>query len=281
MNISEKSIGILDWCFNRYTDTFRSSRNRDINFGSLTEADLCRHEHYKTIRKSPRKIVRCKNCQVAFANERYDNQKARDTHQEDYWKPTDRFTEDGEIDHFTYLMPRALFFWALNYNCWKIPNKKALDIGTGIGLMVRYLNYLGFEAEGVELSDWAVKLAKEKFGLDSIRQGLVENMNYPENHFGLVSIVHVLEHLYNPYKTLGEAYRILAPGGKLYLEVPYSEKATKDYLVEDHFWFHNPFSLRYWLSCIGFRNILLGDGAGEPMLHNVPFIFLTADKLKD
>lgn len=282
MNAMEKqnlSAKIYNWCLNRYADTFRGSRDHTFDFDSLGEDDLCRHDEYRTIRKQPRRIVRCRRCQAAFALERYDKQKARESHQEGYWIPTDRFKDDGEIDHFTYLMPRALFFWALGCPTWQLPNKKALDIGTGIGLMVRYLNYLDFEAEGVEISDWAVKLGREKLGLETIRQGVVEDIGYPENNFGLVSIVHVLEHLDDPYATLKEAHRILAPGGKLYLEIPYSEKDTNDYLIEDHFWFHNPFSLKYWLSCVGFRNILLGHGDSEPMLHNVPFLFLTADKI--
>src|SRR5690606_21592077 len=53
-----------------------------------------------------------------------------------------------------------------------------------------------------------------------IYQGCLENAEYPDQHFDLVVIYHVIEHVQNPQKLLKEIRRILKPHGWLILGTP-------------------------------------------------------------
>jgi SAM-dependent methyltransferase len=260
-------------------DAFRGSRSLRCDFNALGEVDLCAHRDVKTIRTSPRRIVRCRRCGVAFAVQRDALDRAVEVHDGDYFLANKDFLyADGGADVFSYVMPRTLFFLALGFSHYRPANKRALDVGCGIGIMPRYLEFLGYEAYGVEISRWAVEYAERELDQHRITAGTVEQAGFPNAHFSLVTLVHVLEHLDDPVPTLRELFRIIEPGGYLYVESPCSERDTSDYTIPDHFWFYSPDSLRYLLSCVGFRDIRQGEGTFDKKLHNVPFLFAAAQR---
>ncbi len=96
---------------------------------------------------------------------------------------------------------------------------KALDIGCGTGNYIRILREFGWNVYGVEPSEKAAKIGKEKFGLD-IRTGTLLDHKFPENDFHFITMNHVLEHLYNPVEVLSEAKRILRPDGMILIRTP-------------------------------------------------------------
>jgi SAM-dependent methyltransferase len=267
--------------FTAYADIFRRSRSLTCDFDALSDADLCSHSNVYAIRWLPRLIVRCRACGVAFATVRDNLNVATERHDGDYFLANKDFIyPDGKPDIFTYVMPRTLFFWALGFYGFRPANRRALDVGCGVGIMVRYLEFLGFDAEGVEISSWAVDYARNQLGLRSVRAGTVYDMHYSDGSFGLVTLVHVLEHVDDPVPLIRELFRILEPGGVLYVEVPSSERDTSDYFIDDHFWFYSKHALHRLLACIGFRDVQIGEGTFDHRLHNVPFIFARASKPK-
>lgn len=272
-----RRAGLANMLRDAVFDVTRRSRRRRCAFDDLGEADLCRHEVTATIRSLPRHIVRCRRCGVAFCTERACLERAVSTHGGDYFLANKDFMlPDGRPDVFTYVMPRTLFFHALGLYSFRPANRRALDVGCGVGIMPRYLEFLGFESHGVEISAWAVEYARRELGQSRVFEGTVEHAGFPDAHFSLVTLVHVLEHLDDPVPTLKELHRILEPGGLLYVESPCSERDTSDYLIDDHFWFYGPDSLRYLLSCLGFRDVRVGEGTFLRSLHNVPFLFASA-----
>ena len=50
----------------------------------------------------------------------------------------------------------------------------------------------------------------------------VRNINFPSDHFDMIICNHVLEHIIEDKKAIKELYRVLKPGGKAILQVPYS-----------------------------------------------------------
>jgi SAM-dependent methyltransferase len=266
--------------FNVYADLFRRSRRHGFDPNLLGPADLCRHAKAVPIRLFPRLILRCKDCQVAFAQQRDSVGRATERHGDNYFLANKDFLyPDGKPDLFNYLMPRVLFFWALQFAAYRPVFKRSLDVGCGIGIMPKYMELFGYEAHGVEISQWAVDFAQRELGLQRIQRGTIFEVAFPASHFSLVTVVHVLEHLDDPVPTLSEAFRVLVPGGYLYVEVPSSERDTSDYGIDDHFWFYNIPSLHRLLACIGFRDVRIGEGTFDKRLHNVPFIFCAARKL--
>ncbi|MFQ5730884.1 MAG: class I SAM-dependent methyltransferase, partial [Planctomycetaceae bacterium] len=76
----------------------------------------------------------------------------------------------------------------------------------------------GFETHGFEISRTAAEGLDPRVHL-TIAGGL-RDAAYPSDHFDLVILWHVLEHLPDPQDTLEEVRRILTPGGRLALAVP-------------------------------------------------------------
>mgnify|MGYP000913089788 CR=1 FL=1 len=101
------------------------------------------------------------------------------------------------------------------------PNGLMLDIGCGSGHKLRFLQDLGWNTEGLDFDPVAVDKAKAK-GL-KVRLGNLASQNYPENCFDVITMSHLIEHVYDPLELLRECRRILKPGGRLVMITPNSE----------------------------------------------------------
>ena len=96
---------------------------------------------------------------------------------------------------------------------------RLLDIGCGVGFFVREANSAGFKAQGIEFSEQAALVGKERWGLD-VTCGDFLSHPYPESFFDIVTLWHVFEHLYRPKDILHKVNNILASGGLLVISVP-------------------------------------------------------------
>jgi len=94
-----------------------------------------------------------------------------------------------------------------------------LDIGCGEGFFLFNASKAGFRVKGVELSQDAVLYAKREFVLDVEATAFTERQ-FPEDHFDVVTLWQVLEHVPHPLVFLKEAYRVLRPGGVLVTSTP-------------------------------------------------------------
>lgn len=97
--------------------------------------------------------------------------------------------------------------------------KRALDVGCGDGRFLAQVAAQGWAVEGLETDPVAADLARKRTG-GTIHEAPLETVELPEGAFGLVSILHVLEHVPEPRETLAAAWRALAPGGTLLVAVP-------------------------------------------------------------
>jgi SAM-dependent methyltransferase len=98
------------------------------------------------------------------------------------------------------------------------PGGRALDVGCGVGQVVRRLHEAGFEAHGVEVSEPNIAKARQ-FGLDcQFYDG--RRLPFPDAHFASVGALNVLEHVEEPEAFLGELARVAAPGGRLVVSSP-------------------------------------------------------------
>lgn len=96
---------------------------------------------------------------------------------------------------------------------------RLLEIGCGDGSFLSRMKNLGWEVEGVDFDAMAAESAKEKFNVE-VKVGRLEDMHYPEGAFDAVTLRHVIEHVFDPVKTMREVSRILKPGGTAVLLTP-------------------------------------------------------------
>lgn len=98
----------------------------------------------------------------------------------------------------------------------RVSGGTVLDIGCGNGLLLRAFVARGWQAVGLDPSPWAKDCAE---GYE-VRQSMLEEAAFPDNHFEAVTSTAVLEHVAQPRPYVEEIIRILKPGGCAYFNVP-------------------------------------------------------------
>jgi len=117
----------------------------------------------------------------------------------------------------------ALILWPLRERAMPVKypgSMPVLDIGCGNGQRLLELEARGCtNLYGVEPTAGAADQARKCTRAD-IRTSLLEEAGLPENHFQLVIMNQVLEHVPSPSATLRTVHEMLRLGGELYLTVP-------------------------------------------------------------
>jgi ubiquinone/menaquinone biosynthesis C-methylase UbiE len=96
---------------------------------------------------------------------------------------------------------------------------RLLDIGTGYGQFLHHAQPLFSEVTGTEVSESAVALAKQKYGL-SLLAGQVEQLDLPQQSFDAITLFHVLEHVPDPCMLINRCHALLRTQGMLIIAVP-------------------------------------------------------------
>jgi ubiquinone/menaquinone biosynthesis C-methylase UbiE len=96
--------------------------------------------------------------------------------------------------------------------------KEILDIGAGIGSLMRVAREFGLIASGVEPNPYAVLYAKRVFSLDIVC-AFFDNNLFSKN-FDFITIISVFEHLTDPRTLLEKAKGCLKKEGVLFVSVP-------------------------------------------------------------
>jgi 2-polyprenyl-3-methyl-5-hydroxy-6-metoxy-1,4-benzoquinol methylase len=109
---------------------------------------------------------------------------------------------------------------------------RLLDVGCATGVFLDGMRRLGWQVQGVEPSPYAVRYARERFGLD-VFEGLLERAELPAASFDAITMWDVLEHVHEPRPVLAELSRLLRPGGVLVLSLP-NPDSLEARLLADH-----------------------------------------------
>ena len=119
-----------------------------------------------------------------------------------------------------------------------------LDVGAATGILVRLAEELGWEAQGIEPSSWAVRYARDKYGL-ALFEGSFETVSFEPGAYSAVTMVDFIEHTSHPAENMEKAFRILKPGGILCLVTPdIGSLAAR--LADQKWWHFRPGHLNYF-----------------------------------
>jgi SAM-dependent methyltransferase len=143
------------------------------------------------------------------------------------------------------------------------PPGPLLDIGCSLGHTLWAARELGLPAHGVEVQPESVAWCRSQ-GFD-VEVGTMERLPHADGTLAIVTMKHVLEHTADPRRALREVWRVLAPGGGLFIAVPHGgyNKAVRDplgsrfyvptILEGSHFIFYTPETLSRLLADLGFE----------------------------
>jgi len=98
------------------------------------------------------------------------------------------------------------------------PPGRLLDVGCGTGTFLERARARGWDVAGTELSRAGAAAARAA-GL-AVAEGELWEAGFPEGTFDVVTCWHVIEHVADPRRLVGEMARVLRPGGALVLATP-------------------------------------------------------------
>jgi 2-polyprenyl-3-methyl-5-hydroxy-6-metoxy-1,4-benzoquinol methylase len=163
-------------------------------------------------------IQKCRKCGLVFSNPMpvpEDFQAHYGIPPEEYWNSEDFAWKENyfapELQVLNQLMPVQ-------------KGMRALDIGAGLGKCMISLEKAGFEAYGMEPSEPFYERAVSKMNIskERLQLGMLEDVDYPKDHFDFITFGAVLEHLYDPAESIRKAVNWLKPKGLIHIEVPCS-----------------------------------------------------------
>lgn len=95
---------------------------------------------------------------------------------------------------------------------------RLLDIGFGAATLLQVAAGKGWQTFGAEVSKPAIEHAR-RLGFE-VFHGELQQANYPENHFDVITASEIIEHCPQPEILLDEVFRILRPGGLFWATTP-------------------------------------------------------------
>jgi len=99
----------------------------------------------------------------------------------------------------------------------EVSGGKLLDIGCSTGIFLEHCKEAGFEAEGFEPNIATANYARQR-GLSLPHVETLEELK--ANDYDVITLFDVLEHVLNPPKLLTDCFRLLKPGGRLFIHCP-------------------------------------------------------------
>jgi len=150
---------------------------------------------------------------------------------------------------------------------FRVPQRaRHLDVGCALGSMLEEAKTAGWEPVGVETSEFAAGYAAEHTGC-LVYPGTLEKAAFPAQSFDVVTLMDVIEHVPYPGELLDEIYRVLRPGGVVFILTPnFSSLFVRLYgrtaysvWPDQHIVYFQPSTMRRLLRHAGFSKIITGS----------------------
>ncbi len=109
--------------------------------------------------------------------------------------------------------------------------RKWLDIGCGYGALLRAAGEKGYSLYGIEPSKDCQKKLQE------VNVEVYDDLMsapFSEGYFDVISLKQVIEHLFDPKEVVSYAYRLLKPGGVLWIATPNTKGVGMKIMKEHH-----------------------------------------------
>jgi len=182
-----------------------------------------------TVSRETFSIVRCDKCGFLFTNPRPDI-----SHIGEYYKSEDYVSHSNTSKGLINKLYKGVRKYTLGRKLKLINSLSAkgivLDIGCGTGEFLYTCKSAGWRTLGVEPDAGARKFGAENYGLDVKEESSLSTL--PSGNYDIITMWHVLEHVYNLKDRVNELKRLLKESGRIIVAVPNSSSLDASYYKE-------------------------------------------------
>lgn len=153
------------------------------------------------------------------------------------------------------------------------------DVGAATGGMLLHFRRAGWQVEGSDLSPEAIRQAHDFYGIE-LALGGCEEVLADKRNLDLITLSHVLEHMYTPRSALAAIHTALAPNGHFLLETPClaePERCAPGMFSMEHVNHFERITMTRLLHATGFAPVSIEIGGDNPLY---PVITVLARKLE-
>jgi len=261
----------------------RKDIHMEENALQLVSCNLCGNDQIKELYNlPPYNIVRCLNCGLVYLNPRpYPGQMMKAYDSQDYY-----FSDGKQTEMFygypDYTKLRKHLYFVADELMRPLKNTirgNLLDVGCGMGFMMKRFQELGWESHGVDVSSYATEYARSELGLKAYT-GTLETLNLANDFFDTVTIILAIEHMPDPRSTLAAVNKLMKPGATIIIATHdigglwprISRSKWQHIFVPEHLFFFSRKTLARLLNETGFDTFKItetatlasvtGDGSG-------------------
>ena len=213
---------------------------------------------------TPESIVKCRRCGLVYVNPRLDIESLEKVYSKDYFVSD---ADDPGVDYkayANYISDEKVILRSMNRRMKKVekyaPGKgRVLDVGCAAAFSLLAAQQRGWEAEGIEYSDFCVDYARSR-GL-KVHQGGLDGFQAQPESFDAITMWDYLEHSCNPLEELKTCNRLLKDKGVVVLSIPNVDSWSYFLLKEkwigfkniEHFYFYSRKTLAQIAEMAGFK----------------------------
>ena len=181
-----------------------------VDYEPVLACDLCGGRSFKAVNK-PAAIVECAACGFRFVTPRPTQAEIAQA-----------YSRADQYDSWLADDASRLAMWERR---WRQVQRvrpapgRLLDVGAGLGTFASLASRDGWKVDGTEVSRRAQELARERYGIE-LRLGQLEDIDFPEARYDLITLWHVIEHVPSPTAAVAICRKLLDPDGLLIMAMP-------------------------------------------------------------
>lgn len=220
-------------------------------------------------------MFKCRNCGIVFLGDEISAESVRDLYS---------YYGYNELSNRLSSVTKCRYEKILNDLERYRKTNSIIDVGCGAGYFLKCATSRGWQADGSEISDGAVKLSEEKG--QSVIKGDITVLNIEKGKYDVATLFEFIEHAADPCATVRKMSYILRPGGAIYITTPNYDSLTRKILRarwgtfhKEHLFYFTTKSLVSLLGRYGFKVVKIKTE--NLSLREILRVFKASDSLDE